>query len=94
MRESYTRFFQLTGPAFFKEVADKDLWLPPSKQDVVDAICEAVHDRSQVLLYGEPGVGKTCVYSRIHRRLAIGPAGCPPGFQGASRRIAYISRSN
>jgi type II secretory pathway predicted ATPase ExeA len=69
MTESYVRFFQLTGAGFPKEVADKDLWLPPSKQDVVDEICEAVQEHSQVLLYGEPGVGKTCVLRAVRHCL-------------------------
>src|SRR5829696_3360441 len=69
MSESYLRFFQLTEAAFSKEVADKDLWLPPSKQELVDAICEAVRERSQVLLYGEPGVGKTCVLRAVRHCL-------------------------
>jgi general secretion pathway protein A len=71
--DSYLRFFQLTEAAFSKEVIDKDLWFPPSKQAVVDEICEAVHERSQVLLYGEPGVGKTCVLRAV--RHGLPPAG-------------------
>jgi general secretion pathway protein A len=67
--ESYHRFFQLTDAGFSKEVADKDLWLPPSKQAVVDEIVEAVQERSQVLLYGEPGVGKTCVLRAVRHCL-------------------------
>ena len=69
MTESYLRFFQLTEAGFSKEVTDKDLWLPPSKQDVVDEICEAVQEHSQVLLYGEPGVGKTCVLRAVRHCL-------------------------
>lgn len=69
MTESYIRFFQLSDAAFPKEVADKDLWLPPSKQDVVDEICEAVQEHCQVLLYGEPGVGKTCVLRAVRHCL-------------------------
>lgn len=69
MTESYLRFFQLTEPAFSKEVSDKDLWLPPSKQGVVDEVCEAIHERAQVLLCGEPGVGKTCVLRAVRQAL-------------------------
>lgn len=69
MMDSYLRFFELTEPAFSKETADKDLWLPPSKQDVVDQICEAVHDHEQIALHGEPGVGKTCVLRAVRQCL-------------------------
>ena len=69
MMESYLRHFQLTEAAFSKELSDKDLWLPRSKREVVDSICEAVHERSQVLLYGEPGVGKTCVLRAVRHEL-------------------------
>ena len=73
MTESYLRFFQLTEPGFSKETHDKDLWLPPSKQEVVDEICEAVQERSQVLLCGEPGVGKTCVLRAVRHGLPQAP---------------------
>jgi len=69
MTESYLRFFQLTEAAFSKEVIDKDLWLPPSKQAVVDEICEAVQEHSQVVLCGEPGAGKTCVLRAVRHCL-------------------------
>lgn len=32
MSESYVRFFNLADAAFFKEIPDGDLWLPPSKK--------------------------------------------------------------
>jgi len=69
MTESYLRLFQLTEAPFSKEVADKDLWLPPSKQAVVDEICEAVQERGQVVLCGEPGAGKTCVLRAVRHCL-------------------------
>jgi len=69
MTESYLRFFQLTEPGFSKETHDKDLWLPPSKQELVDEICEAVQERSQVVLSGEPGAGKTCVLRAVRHCL-------------------------
>ena len=69
MTESYLRFFQLTDAAFSKEVIDKDLWLPASKHAVVDEIVEAVQEHSQVLLCGEPGVGKTCVLRAVRHCL-------------------------
>jgi general secretion pathway protein A len=67
--ESFVRFFTLTEPAFSKEIADSDLWLPPSKQEVVEEVCEAVQEHAQVLLVGEPGAGKTCVMRAVRHRL-------------------------
>jgi type II secretory pathway predicted ATPase ExeA len=67
--ESLIRFFGLSESPFSKEIPDSDLWLPPSKQELVDDLCEAVHDRSQVLLVGEPGAGKTCVLRALRHRL-------------------------
>jgi general secretion pathway protein A len=69
MIDSYLLFHQLTEPAFSKEVTDKDLVLPPSKQGVVDEICEAVHAHDQILLHGVPGAGKTCVLRAVRQCL-------------------------
>ena len=69
MSESLVRFFGFSESPFSKEIPDNDLWLPPSKQALVDDLCEAVHDRSQVLLVGEPGAGKTCVLRALRHRL-------------------------
>ncbi len=69
MSDSPIRFFGLSESPFSKEIPDSELWLPPSKQELVDELCEAVHDRSQVLLVGEPGAGKTCVLRALRHRL-------------------------
>ena len=69
MSESFVRFFALSEAAFSKEIPDSDLWLPPSKEEVVDELCEAVQEHAQVLLVGEPGVGKTCVLRAVRHRL-------------------------
>jgi general secretion pathway protein A len=66
---SFLRFFGLTEEPFSKEIADRDLWLPPSKQLLVDELCEAVHQHEQVLLVGEPGAGKTCVLRTLRQAL-------------------------
>lgn len=57
----YLAHFALKEPPFSKEVADGELWLPTSKQAVVDMLVEALHDHASAVLVGEPGVGKTCV---------------------------------
>lgn len=69
MNETYIHYFQFTEAGFSKELAAKDLWLPPSKKEVVNEICEAVCERSQVSLCGEPGVGKTCVLRAVQHCL-------------------------
>jgi len=73
--EPFFRTFGFNDLPFSKEVPDSELWLPPSKQALVDEVCEAVQQRAQVLLVGEPGVGKTCVLRALRHRLP------PPAFR-------------
>ncbi len=69
MTESFTRFFALSEAPFSKEIQDGDLWLPPSKQEIVEEVCDAVQEHAQVMLVGEPGAGKTCVLRAVRHRL-------------------------
>ena len=69
MSESFLRFFALDASPFSKEIADSDLWLPPSKQALLDELVVAVQERTQVMLVGEPGAGKTCVLRALRHRL-------------------------
>ena len=69
MTESYLRFFELTEAAFSKEIADADLWLPPSKQAVVDESARPSTSTPRCSCIGEPGVGKTCVLRALRHRL-------------------------
>ena len=69
MSDSWVRFFGLPEAPFSKEIPDSELWLPPSKQALVDELCEAVHERSQSVLVGEPGAGKTCVLRALRHTL-------------------------
>jgi type II secretory pathway predicted ATPase ExeA len=72
MKESFVRAFALSESPFSKEIEDSDLWLPPSKETIVDELCEAAHSHEQVVLVGEPGVGKTCVLRAYRHRLPQG----------------------
>lgn len=69
MMPAYLSHFGFTEAPFSKEIADADLWLPPSKAELVDELCEAVRERTSVMVVGEPGVGKTCVLRALRHRL-------------------------
>ena len=62
--------FDLHKPPFTKEIDDSNLWLPPSKLPLVDALKTTVRTRESVLLVGDPGVGKTCVLRALRHRLS------------------------
>ena len=66
---TWLRHFGMTGVPFGKDIDDDDLWLPASKQALVDDLVEAVEERQHALLVGEPGVGKTCTLRALRRRL-------------------------
>lgn len=72
MTPSYVRAFELEDSPFSKEIADAELWLPSSKQALVDDMVEAVSERTSIVLVGEPGVGKTSVLRALRHRLAQG----------------------
>jgi general secretion pathway protein A len=69
MTPAYLSHFGFSQAPFSKEIADADLWLPASKADLVEELCEAVRERQSVMLVGEPGVGKTCVLRALRHRL-------------------------
>jgi type II secretory pathway predicted ATPase ExeA len=69
MTISYVTAFGLRTAPFSKEIDDAALWLPQSKQQLVDAVEEALRERASVLLLGEAGVGKTCVLRALRHRL-------------------------
>jgi type II secretory pathway predicted ATPase ExeA len=72
MSLDYLSHFGLTAEPFSKSVDDADLWMPPSKQALVEDVADALHARASVVLSGEPGVGKTCVVRGV--RHALTPA--------------------
>jgi general secretion pathway protein A len=61
--------FGLRSAPFTKEIADDDLWLPPSKAALVDQLVEALSARKCAVLTGEAGVGKTSVLRALRLRL-------------------------
>jgi len=69
MTSAYVTHFGFDGAPFSKEIADDKLWLPPSKEGLVDEVCDALKDRESLVLTGDPGVGKTCVLRVIRQRL-------------------------
>lgn len=69
MTASYLAHFGFKSQPFSKEIGDAELWLPPSKKQLVDDLCEAVGDHASILLTGDPGVGKTCVLRALRHRL-------------------------
>lgn len=69
MTASYLTHFSLKEAPFSKEISDAELWLPPSKEEVVEELCQAIDAHESVLLVGEPGVGKTCVLRALRHRI-------------------------
>ena len=59
----------LSDEPFSKEIDDEHLWIPPSKQEIVDDIVETIESRQSAGVIGEPGVGKTCVLRAVRRTL-------------------------
>lgn len=66
----WQRHFGLNAPPFSKDIGDDDLWMPSSKQALVDDLVDAIEAREHVLLVGEPGMGKTCTLRALRRRLS------------------------
>ena len=69
MADSIQTHFSLSATPFTKEVADTDLWLPPSRQSAIDDLVECLDSRASALVTGESGVGKTCILRAVRQRL-------------------------
>jgi general secretion pathway protein A len=69
MTARWLEHFGLGDAPFSKEVDAAALWVPASRQAVVDDLVEACQQRGHVLLTGEPGVGKTCALRALRQRL-------------------------
>jgi len=69
MSDTYVNTFGFSRAPFSKEIDDAELWLPSSRETVVESMVEALEARESVLLTGEAGVGKTCVLRALRHRL-------------------------
>lgn len=69
MTSAYLAHFGFNQAPFSKEISDDKLWLPPSKEALIEEICDALKDRESLVLTGDPGVGKTCVLRAMRQRL-------------------------
>jgi type II secretory pathway predicted ATPase ExeA len=72
MTASYLSAWGLSAPPFDKDLDDKELWLPPSKETLVDTVVEALQERQCVVVTGESGTGKTCLTRAVRHRVAQG----------------------
>lgn len=61
--------FSLGAPPFTKTITDADLWVPSSRDKIVDQLVDACREHGHVMLTGEPGIGKTCVLRALRHRL-------------------------
>ena len=68
-RPRWLTHFGFDEAPFAKQLSAEQLWVPSSRQRVLDRLVEACHERGHVLLTGEPGVGKTCVLRALRHRL-------------------------
>lgn len=62
--------YNLACDPFSKEIEDNELWLPPGKKSLVQAIVDGIRQRRHILLTGEPGAGKTVVLRAVRRTLS------------------------
>ncbi|MAQ14983.1 MAG: general secretion pathway protein GspA [Sandaracinus sp.] len=69
MTARWLTHFGLDAPPFAKAVADDELWVPSSREALIDQLVEGCEERGHVLLTGEPGIGKTCVLRALRKRL-------------------------
>lgn len=69
MRPQVLRHFGFETAPFTKDIDDNQLWLPKSKECLVDGLLEALEARESILLTGEPGAGKTSVLRALRHRM-------------------------
>ena len=62
--------FDFDEHPFRKDIDDEALWRPPSKSNLIGTITRGLRHRENILLTGEPGVGKTCVLRAVRQELS------------------------
>jgi len=61
--------FGFRAAPFAKNLEDGDLWLPKSRQGLVDELVEAIKERQSGIMVGECGEGKTSLLRAVRHRL-------------------------
>jgi general secretion pathway protein A len=70
MNDQTLTFFGLKHAPFAKDIPDTDLWIPPSKEDLLTEIRDAILAHESATLTGDPGVGKTCVLRALRNSIS------------------------
>lgn len=70
MNNAALSHFDLHTAPFGKDIDASELWLPPSKQAVIDEIVEGVAARQWLLITGESGGGKSSLLRAVRERLS------------------------
>ncbi len=68
-RPTWLSQFGLNESPFAKDFDEKNLWLPTTRETIVDELVHAAKEHEHVILVGEPGVGKTCALRAVRHRL-------------------------
>ncbi len=61
--------FGLATSPFTKTIADTELWVPSSRETIIERLVDGCREQGHILLTGEPGIGKTCVLRALRRQL-------------------------
>jgi type II secretory pathway predicted ATPase ExeA len=69
MTVQWLAHFGFQSVPFSKDIDATELWLPSSRQHIIDELVDACTEHRHVLLTGEPGVGKTCVLRALKQHL-------------------------
>lgn len=61
--------FELSVAPFDKDLDAEQLWMPSSRREILQTMCETIAERGHILLVGEPGIGKTCLLRALQAQL-------------------------
>jgi type II secretory pathway predicted ATPase ExeA len=65
----WLKHFELTSPPFDKNLDAELLWMPSSRRTLLQEMRETIDERGNILLVGEPGIGKTCLLRALRAQL-------------------------